>query len=125
MKHAIATALLTLAGLAPMGVHPAAPRLYLPCNMPGPSLMTCRLSGHGFYRHERIRVTYRIVIDRTGHKQTRMVYRRNGSTDGQGSFTRPPLSFAIDRHVYAFTVTVSVAGARGDHVTDDFSSIFN
>ena len=94
------------------------PRLSFPCGVPSSTaVVTCRLSGKGFYPHEWVRITYRADISLASGRHVRTVYHRTTITDGRGSFTRPVFRLRVDSHVLIYTTTVVVTGLRGDQAT--------
>ena len=94
------------------------PRLSFLCGAPSSAaVVTCRLSGKGFYPHERVRIAYRADISLASGRHVRSVYHRTAITDGRGSFTRPVFRLRVDSHVLIYTTTVVVTGLRGDQAT--------
>jgi hypothetical protein len=94
------------------------PRLSFPCSGPSSAaVVTCRLSGKGFYPHERVRIAYRVDISLASGRHVRTVYHHTTITDGRGSFTRPVLWLRVDPHVLIYTTTAVVTGLRGDQAT--------
>ncbi len=114
--------LLTLAMAFPLGpvttgVAASHPSLSLPITFKG-STAFCRLSGHGFYPHERVQITYTVrtavgVVSQ--HMFDTTMYRRTAMTDSHGSFTRPALYFRFDTRNPDIGVRVSATGAQGDY----------
>jgi hypothetical protein len=91
------------------------PRLSFPCGAPSSAaVVTCQLSGKGFYPHERVRIAYRVDISLASGRHVRTVYHRTITTDGRGSFTRPVFRLRVDPGVLIYTTTVVVTGLRGD-----------
>ena len=101
------------------GVRAASmPRLSFLCGAPSSAaVVTCRLSGKGFYPHERVRIAYRADISLASGRHVRSVYHRTAITDGRGSFTRPVFWLRVDPRVLIYTTTVVVTGLRGDQAT--------
>ena len=94
------------------------PRLSFPCGVPSSTaVVTCRLSGKGFYPHERVRIAYRVDISLASGRRVRTVYHRTTITDRRGSFTRPVFWLRVDPRVLIYTTTVVVTGRRGDQAT--------
>jgi hypothetical protein len=94
------------------------PRLAFPCGAPSSAaVVTCQLSGKGFYLHERVRIAYRVDISLASGRHVRAVYHRTTITDGRGSFTRPVFRLRVDPRVLIYTTTVVVTGQRGDQAT--------
>jgi hypothetical protein len=94
------------------------PHLSFPCGAPSSAaVVTCRLSGKGFYPHERVRIAYRVDISLTSGRHVRAVYRRTTITDGRGSLTRPVFRLRVDPRVLIYTTTVVVTGLRGNYAT--------
>ena len=94
------------------------PRLSFPCGVPSSTaVVTCRLSGKGFYPHERLGIAYRVDINLASGRHVRTVYHRTTITDGRGSFTRPVFRLRVDPGVLIYTTTVVVTGRRGDQAT--------
>ena len=94
------------------------PRLWFPCGAPASAaVVTCRLSGKGFYPHERVRIAYHVDISMASGRHVRPVYHRTTTTDGRGSFTRPVFWLRVDPRVLIYKTTVVVTGLRGDQAT--------
>jgi hypothetical protein len=94
------------------------PHLSFPCGTPSSAaVVTCRLSGKGFYPHERVRIAYRVDISLASGRHVRAVYHRTTITDGRGSLTRPVFRLRVDPGVLIYTTTVVVTGLRGDQAT--------
>ena len=94
------------------------PRLSFLCGAPSSAaVVTCRLSGKGFYPHERVRIAYHVDVSMASGRHVRAVYHRTTITDGRGSFTRPVFRLRVDSHVLIYTTTVVVTGLRGDQAT--------
>jgi len=94
------------------------PSLSFTCKEPVGLNWTCHLVGAGFQHYEQVRITFTLGVGGRG-KQPLVwrVYRRTTTTDGQGSFTRPPLVFAVDPRNGAFAIHVVARGTRGDSAT--------
>ena len=94
------------------------PHLSFPCGAPSSAaVVTCRLSGKGFYPREWVRIAYRADISLASGRHVRAVYHRTTITDGRGSFTRPVFWLRVDPRVLIYTTTVVVTGLRGDYAT--------
>ena len=94
------------------------PRLSFLCGAPSSAaVVTCRLSGKGFYPHERVRIAYHVDVSMASGRHFRVVYHRTTTTDGRGSFTRPAFWLHVDPRVLIYKTTVVVTGLRGDQAT--------
>ena len=94
------------------------PRLSFPCGTPSSAaVVTCRLSGKGFYPHEWVRIAYRVDVSLASGWHVRTVYQRRTITDGRGSFTRPVFWLRVDPRILIYKTTVVVTGLRGDQAT--------
>ncbi len=108
----------------------AKPRLSFHCsNIPPNSvdpIVTCRLAGQGFYRGERLHITYRVELKwmqgaQNQNHQRIALYHRTGLTDEHGDFRRPTFSFTAptgsDVRLWFIGVKAEVTGVRGDHAS--------
>jgi hypothetical protein len=94
------------------------PRLSFPCGAPSSAaVVTCQLSGKGFYPHERVRIAYHVDISLASGRHVRAVSHRTTITEGRGSFTSPVFRLRVDPGVLIYTTTVVVTGLRGDQAT--------
>jgi len=113
----LALALAFPCGAAATGVAASPPSLSLAITFKD-STAVCHLRGHGFYPHERVRITYTVrtaVGAVSQHTFATALYRRTVTTDSHGSFTRSALYVTVDTRNPSLGVQVRVTGARGDH----------
>jgi len=115
---------IVLAGLLSLGLFPVSaatprPAIAFPCALQQQRVI-CRLSGRDFYPHERVRIIYTVFASPVEGARAVAVYRRTTTTDGRGSFTRPSLWLALNRHTDAFRINATASGVRSGRVTAGF-----
>lgn len=129
MKLFLPALLLAAVVAVPAPLLASAPTLRLACGTPSThEIVSCRLSGHGFTPREQVRVTYTLTftaLPRRAGKLPQHVYRRTAVTDRSGSFTRPPLGFAVVKYHESFRLTVTAVGGSGDRAAITTVAIAN